>query len=210
MNRVNSNKIFKLIIIPGNGCVKIEKANWYSWLAKNLTEKFPSAHIICKTMPDPYKAREEFWVPFIMEQLKDCDRLYAIGHSSGAVCIMRLLEKQKLFGAIIVSGCVSHLGEESEKISGYYPEQPSTNEIRPWRWDLMRENAKWIIHVGSKDDQFIPFEEMLQIKENLKLEDKDFISFEESDGKGHFMFREFHELLNIAIERIENDFNIVN
>ena len=193
------------MIIPGNGCSKIEKANWYTWLSNNLQKKFPESEIICKTMPDPYKAREEYWVPFIKENLKDTDLLYVIGHSSGAVCIMRLLETLKVQGAIVVSGCISHLGEDSEKVSGYYPEQPDSNEIRPWKWDKMKANSNWFIHVGAKDDQFIPFEEMLLIKENLNLDEKDFVVFEKSAKRGHFMFSTFSELLSLTSERIEND-----
>jgi len=43
-------------------------------------------------MPDPYKAREKIWIPFIKEKLKNEENIYIIGHSSGAVCLMRLLE----------------------------------------------------------------------------------------------------------------------
>ena len=45
--------------------------------------------------------------------------VYVIGHSSGAVCIMRLLETYRVDGAFLVSGCVSDLGEASERISGF-------------------------------------------------------------------------------------------
>ena len=45
----------------------------------------------------------------------------------------------KVDGAFLVSGCVTDLGEESERVSGYYPTQPDGSN-RPWRWDRMREN----------------------------------------------------------------------
>ena len=161
MNDFSKKPSFKLMIIPGNGCSNIEKANWYYWLSKNLQDKFPSSQIICSTMPDPFKAREKNWIPFIKEKLKDSDIIYVIGHSSGAVCIMRLLESLKVKGAVIVSGSISDLGEESEKISGYYPQQPNSDELRPWNWDIMKANSDWLIHLGSKDDQFIPFDEII-------------------------------------------------
>ena len=72
-------------------------------------------------MPDPNECKEHIWIPFIKDQLKDKENIYILGHSSGAVCLMRLLESFKINGAIIVSGCISDLGEESERISGYYP-----------------------------------------------------------------------------------------
>ena len=61
-------------------------------------------------------------------------------------------------GAFLVSGCVTDLGEESERVSGYYPTQPDGSN-RPWRWDRMRENAGRIVHIGSSDDCFIPVEQ---------------------------------------------------
>ena len=54
----------------------------------------------------------------------------------------------KVDGAFLVSGCVNDLGEESERVSGYYPTQPDGSN-RPWRWDLMKENARRIVHIGS-------------------------------------------------------------
>lgn len=205
MNDFSKKPSFKLMIIPGNGCSNIEKANWYYWLSKNLQDKFPSSQIICSTMPDPFKAREKNWIPFIKEKLKDSDIIYVIGHSSGAVCIMRLLESLKVKGAVIVSGSISDLGEESEKISGYYPQQPNSDELRPWNWDIMKANSDWFIHLGSKDDQFIPFDEMLVIKEKLNMDEKDFIFFEKSAKRGHFMTSTFPELLTILTERIDKD-----
>ena len=68
--------------------------------------------VICENFPDPYKARESFWVPFVKEQIgepqretsslqslkeaKGSWREFVVGHSSGTVCIMRLLETYKV------------------------------------------------------------------------------------------------------------------
>src|SRR5690348_10135778 len=133
---INKNiKDFKLMIIPGNGCDNINDANWYYWLATKLKIEFPQADIICRTMPDPYEAKEEYWIPFIKENLKFDGNTYVVGLSSGAVAIMRLLETFIVKGVVLVSACVTHLGMESEKIAGYYPEQPLTDVTRPWKWD---------------------------------------------------------------------------
>ena len=77
----------------------------------------PLLQVICEDFPDPHMARESFWVPFVKEKIgepqretsssqsdaadKDKDeegfssRVFLIGHSSGTVCIMRLLETYK-------------------------------------------------------------------------------------------------------------------
>ena len=90
-------KHFKLMIVPGNGCDDIKDGNWYYWLAKQLRKSFPQHEIICETMPDPYEAKEKYWIPFIKKHLTDDDGslLYIVGHSSGSVAIMRLLESFK-------------------------------------------------------------------------------------------------------------------
>jgi hypothetical protein len=60
-----------------------------------------------------------------------------IGHSSGAVAALRLLEENKLLGAILVSACYTDLGDENEKRSGYYSTE--------WKWDQIRNNADFIV-----------------------------------------------------------------
>ena len=71
--------------------------------------------VICEDFPDPYKARESFWVPFVKEKMGEphretsldaagaaeapsssATRVFLVGHSSGSVCIMRLLETYKV------------------------------------------------------------------------------------------------------------------
>ena len=57
------------MIVPGNGCLPIEDANWYSWLARELRSVGPQLEVICETMPDPFEAKERHWIPFIREKL---------------------------------------------------------------------------------------------------------------------------------------------
>ena len=182
-----------VMILPGNGCHPIERANWYSWLAEKLKQHKQVEKVVCSTMPDPNDAREDFWIPFAAEKMElrrststetseppptKTARHYLIGHSSGAVCIMRLLEKYTLDGVILVSGCVDHLGHESERISCYYPSQPDESAWarehgpgteRPWRWDLMKQNSGFFVHIGGKDDPFIPVSAMREIKGKMDL-----------------------------------------
>ena len=104
-------------------------------------------------------------------------------------------------GAFLVSGCVTDLEMESERVSCYYPTQPDGSS-RPWRWDLMKENARRIVHVGSSDDCFIPVEQMREIKRNLDLVDDE--TYFEFDDKSHFMVDESPELLKIIGGGIED------
>ena len=55
-------------------------------------------------MPDPLRARESIWVPFITGTLGANEDAVLIGHSSGAAAALRVAEKHKLRGMVLVAG----------------------------------------------------------------------------------------------------------
>lgn len=205
----NTEKTGCIMIIPGNGCSPVKEANWYLWLFNELSQVFPEFDVILKDMPDPNKAREIYWIPFIVSAIKPYAKRYIIGHSSGAVASMRLLENTYVDGVFLVSGCVSDLGHKSERISGYYPQQMD-GSVREWRWDLMRKNSGFIVHVGSQDDEFIPIEEMREIRDKLGLEKDCYVEFEKGKGMGHFMREKFEELKEIVVEKLKKQEKIMS
>lgn len=189
----NSNCI---MIIPGNDGTPIKETFWYKSLSESLSQLFPSFDIILKDMPDSKQARETFWLPFITHNISNYQRKYLIGHCSGAQAIMRLLEKNYIDGVFLLCGCINDLGLIEERISGYYPQQID-GSIREWRWDLMKKNSGFIVHIGAQDDPFIPLEEMREIKDRLDLNEENYIEFQKEKGLGHFMIKEFPELFDI-------------
>lgn len=57
-----------------------------------------------------------------------------VGHSSGALLAMRLLEgERKIKGAVLVACAHTDLGDENERASEYFDV--------PWQFDKMRNNA---------------------------------------------------------------------
>ena len=210
-NNDNDSREFTLMIIPGNGCgPQIKDSNWYEWLYIKLIDKYPKAKIICENFPDWKVAREKNWVPFIKENFdkNKNEKNYVVGHSSGAVCIFRLLETFKVTGAFILSGCLDHLGDQNELNSGYYPQQPDSDVQRPWRWDLMLKNSDWLVKLGSEDDCFIGVEHFRKIKENLNLIDNEsYFEFKKEENMSHFMFDSFPFLFDLIVNKIEADFN---
>lgn len=214
--KTSSNSVnydFTLMIIPGNGGGDIKYGNFYYWLYKKLKSQYPKANIICENMPDPNLAREVFWIPFIKSKIQQAQnenkRVYIVGHSSGAVALMRLMEHTRITGGFIVAGCISHLNDETELLSGYYPKQPDSKEERPWLWEKMKQNSEFIINLGSVDDCFIPINEIREITNMLGLvKGKSYYEFPK--GYSHFMTNEFPELYNIINESIYNNFNEVN
>lgn len=206
-----------LMILPGNGCNDIRAGNWYGWMANQL-ESFSKVNcdkfdltVICETMPDPIQAKEVNWIPFIKSKVLHqnkkhrFDKLFIVGHSSGSVCAMRLLESIKCTGVFLVSPCVSDLGEESERISGYYPKIIAPGiRSRPWEWGMMETNSEFVVVIGSSDDCFIPIEEMRVIRDKLSLEQKK--SYFEFTDKSHFMKTSCPEILKIVEDKIMESF----
>eukprot|EP00929_Paragymnodinium_shiwhaense_P003853 TRINITY_DN104549_c0_g1_i1.p1 TRINITY_DN104549_c0_g1~~TRINITY_DN104549_c0_g1_i1.p1 ORF type:complete len:261 (+),score=26.52 TRINITY_DN104549_c0_g1_i1:97-783(+) len=217
----------KFMILPGNGCDDIEDANWYHWLHEQLQQEYASKGLECilETMPDPYEAKEKYWIPFVKEKVNEPSRevergeapvsetlVFLLGHSSGAVCLMRMLETYKIDGTFLVSGAINDLDEPGETISGYYPQQPDSDDpnARPWRWDLMvKHTGKFIMHIGSPKDEFIPVDHFRQIKARLEEqnamlpeEDQVIVDYVEMSG-GHFMTDEDERILKIVKEKLD-------
>lgn len=154
----------KVIIVPGNGCTPVAQSNWYRWMKTALSARQDLfSEVVLVDMPDPYEAKESIWVPFILNELRADENTILIGHSSGAVAAMRLLENHRLHGCVLVSACHTDLGCESERVAGYYS--------RPWQWATIKTNADWIIQYHSDDDPFIPREEADHVASELRLEE---------------------------------------
>jgi len=166
------------MIIPGNGNADISQI-WRPYVKREL-EKI-GFEVVAENMPDADLARKQYWLPFIKKKVKDSNDAILIGHSSGAVAILRYLEENKAEGAVLIGVCHTDLGDEKEKVSGYFDE--------PWQWEKIKKNVKWIVQFASTDDPFIPIEEARYVKDHLNAE------YHEFTNQGHFMETEFPELI---------------
>ena len=126
-------------------------------------------------------------MPFIKELGAD-ENTILVGHSSGAVAAMRYAEKNKILGSILVGVCYTDLGEESERVSGYFD--------HPWDWGSIKNNQKWIVQFASTDDPYIPIEEARYVHEHLQTD------YREHTDRGHFMDLEFPELITAIKEKL--------
>lgn len=179
----------KAIIIPGNGNTDITE-NWFQNVKKGL-EKL-GLDVVAENMPDPDLARKKYWLPFIKKKLSTKDSVL-IGHSSGAVAILRYLEENKCKLAVLVGVCYTDLGDEQEKKSGYFDE--------PWSWNKIKNNAEKIIIFASRNDPYIPISEPLLIKEKINAE------YHEYNDEGHFGAdvdkKEFPEIITVVNKFIQ-------
>ncbi len=178
----------KIILIHGNDTMRWSYA-WMPWLKSELEKLGPD--VIGETFPDSIIAREKYWIPFLKDKLHADDKTILIGHSSGAVAAMRFAENNKLLGSILISPSYTDLGNEMEKQSGYFD--------RPWNWDAIRKNQRWIVQFGSKNDPFIPLSEFQHINKMLKTE------YHEFDDKGHFFENQdtFPEVVSVVRKKLK-------
>ncbi|XP_077088069.1 serine hydrolase RBBP9 [Siphateles boraxobius] len=177
----------RIVIVPGNGGGNVEDYNWYGWANKRINE-IPDVSCELRNMPDPVTAKESIWLPFMETDLRCDEETLIIGHSSGAAAAMRYAETHRVFAIILVGAYTSDLGVENERESGYFS--------RPWEWEKIRTNVKYILQFGSTDDPFLPWEEQREVADGLKTD-----LFKYTD-QGHFMNTAFPELID-AIRKLK-------
>jgi len=159
----------RLIFIPGNGGGTTQD-NWFPSVKKEL--EHAGIEVIDAQFPDPQLARQSFWLPFLLNELKVDEHTILVGHSSGALAAMKLAETQKILGSVLVGACHTDLGLETEKLSGYFD--------TPWDWKSIKAHQKWIVLFASQDDNLISIQEPRHIHQQLGCE------YHEYKDQGHF------------------------
>lgn len=144
--------------------------------------------VVARAFPDPVLAREQYWLPFLHDELKADEHAILIGTSSGAIAAMRYAEKYRVYGSVIIGAYYTHMGDANEKASGYFD--------RPWDWERMKANQNWIIQFASTDDPFIPIAEAHYVRDHLNTD------YHEFTDRGHFMTPAFPELIEAVRRKI--------
>ncbi len=161
--------MIRVVFVPGNGGSTTQD-NWFPSVKSDLENQ--GFEVIAAEFPDPELARESFWLPFLLDELKVDRNTILVGHSSGAIASMRLAENHQILGSVLVGAYYTDLGMSTEKLAGYFN--------RRWDWDSIRKNQKWITLFASQDDPWIPIEHPRYIREQLQCE------YHEYTNQGHF------------------------
>ena len=181
--------VMKVMIIPGNGNSDIF-GEWFPYLKRELENL--GIKVIAKNMPDPDLARKKYWLPFIEKELNGDKESILVGHSSGAVAILRYLESHKIKRAILVGAYYTSLDIEQEKASGYFDSE--------WQWSKIKENAEWIVIFASRDDPWIPIEQPRFIRDKTDAE------YHEFKDEGHMgadrKKKDFPEIVQVIKKRL--------
>jgi predicted alpha/beta hydrolase family esterase len=174
----------RFIIAPGNGgCGRNTKeTNWYGWFDEEMKKRGHES--VCVNFPDPDVCHQSKWLPFVRDELNADEDTVVVGHSTGALLAMRLLEVHAVRGVILVAAAHTDLGDEGERASGYFD--------TAWDWEAMKPNATFIHQFHSTDDHLIPVSEARFVAEKLAGENH---VYEELQGYSHF-FAPFQQVLD--------------
>lgn len=146
----------RFIFIHGNGSTHWSFA-WAPWLKTELERL--GFETFFETMPDSIAARAEYWLPFLKKHVQAGENDVLVGWSSGAVAAMRYAETNTIKGSILISPSYTDLGDELEKLSGYFD--------KPWHWERIKSNQGQIALIYGDDDPYIPQHEFEFIAEKL-------------------------------------------
>ncbi|CAF2963002.1 unnamed protein product [Rotaria sp. Silwood2] len=163
----------RVIIVHGSAITPgIINRHWYKWLQAELVKLGFDA--IAPALPDESEAKDSIWIPFLLNNLAVAENDILIGHSSGAMAILRVCEQMKVKGLILVS-------------AGYYDHD--ANQL--WNWNKIKTNVQWIEQFHSSDDPFTPVDSSRHIAKQVQS------TYHEFNNRNHFLCTEFPDLIDV-------------
>lgn len=159
----------RVVLLHGNGNSSGHD-NWFPYIKTALTQ----AGIACEApdLPDPQLARRKNWFPYFEHDLQLGSNDIVVGHSSGALAILKYAEKHQLGASVLVGVYYTDLGYDDERTSGYFD--------TTWDWSSIEANQQWTAIFASTDDPYIPIAEPRYIRDKLNSQ------YFEFDDQGHF------------------------
>ncbi|MFN8389940.1 MAG: alpha/beta hydrolase [Bdellovibrionota bacterium] len=155
----------KAIIIHGTG--GNPKGNWFPWMAAELEKQGVSVQI--PRMPTPEGQSLTNWLTAFQQQIGEVDEsCTVIGHSVGAVFLLRLLERLSgpIGRSVFVAGFVGRLGApEFDTLNATFVEAP-------YDWQTIRKNAGSVLCLSGSDDPYVPREQGRQLATNLNVQEQ--------------------------------------
>jgi predicted alpha/beta hydrolase family esterase len=152
----------KVAIIHGTG--GSPEGNWFPWLASELQTL--GLEVIVPRMPTPENQSLQTWLAAFEEQVGTIDQTTTvIGHSIGAVCLLRILEQaaSPIGCSVFVAGLTGRIGiPEFDFLNATFVE-------RPFKWETIRQNAGLVICLSGDNDPYVPLAQGLEIAKNLHV-----------------------------------------
>lgn len=186
----------KFLILHGTSAD--HKSNWFPWLKSELQKNGHKVWV--PDLPDADRPNIKKYNELLLSNGWDFEDSVIVGHSSGAVAILGLLqalpEGTKINTALLV-------GVFTERLS----ESPSWEMLKelfeePFDFEAIKQKANRFIFVHSADDPYCPIEQAEYLCEQTNGELLQF------DNMGHFSkkldprFDQFPELLDIIDKKV--------
>lgn len=159
----------RVVLLHGNGNSH-GTDNWFPYI-KSALEAL-GAEVVAPDLPDNILARKSYWFPYFKDVLKLGSNDIIVGHSSGALSILKYAEDNKLGASVLVGTYYTDLGYEDERTSGYFD--------TPWNWEAIKANQEWTAIFASTDDPYIPITEPQYVRDKLGS------TYFEFNNRGHF------------------------
>lgn len=175
-----------VIILPGSGCTPTRRSNFYAWLERELIARGITADVRMADMPSPYVCERAVWVPFTENVFKCDENSIIVGHSSGAVCAMRVAERNKLRAIVLVAGYDDDLGDAGERASGYFGPDA-------FDYDAIRANCDGRVTcvIGERDD-LVPADVQRALAAKLDA------AVKSCPGRDHFFHAPCEEIVDVV------------
>ncbi len=138
----------------------------YSWYPKTKQELEEMGFVVdIPQMPEPNLPKQEIWVPTLREKIKGPNEdTYLVGHSIGAVTILRYLEslsdQEKIGGVVLVAGFTDDMGYQV--FSNFFTKALNFEEIK--------NKAKNFTVIISDDDPYIDMKYGYELSKKLNGE----------------------------------------
>lgn len=173
-------------------------SNWFMWLKGRLIGR--GYRVWLPQLPDSEAPDAAAYTKFLLsnKDFKFSDETILIGHSSGAVEILNLLQHlpktTRVKAAILVSAFKDDL--EMDELSGLF--------VEPFDFEKIKQHCGKFIFIHSDNDPYCPLEDAKYLASQTNGE---VVVFEE---QGHFNtevgpeYMKFPELIQFIDEAIEN------
>ena len=148
----------KVIILHGWGGTP--RGNWAGWLSDELSKG--DFEVISPELPNADNPKQNGWITKIKESVDTFDEeTILIGHSLGAIAILRLLETfgdhEKIKVAVLVCGFTNDLG--IDEIKDFFKSD--------FDWEKIKSKAEKFVIMNSDNDPYMKIEEGKILHEKL-------------------------------------------
>lgn len=124
------------------------KADWYPYVKKEMESRGYIVTVL--KMPRTRKPTEKQWVPFLARAVGTPGaKTYLVGHSAGAITILRYLEtlknSEKIGGCVLVAGWIDDIGYK--QLSNFF--------TKPVKWTKIKKHCRNFAAIHSDNDPYV-------------------------------------------------------